>query len=182
MPNYRRAFAPGATFFFTVATNNRQPVLTEPAVIESLRAAVRDVRARMPFEIVVWVVLPDHLHAVWKLPEDDANFSLRWALIKQHVTRGCATMPFMDRGASDSRRKRREGALWQRRFWEHRIRDETDLTRHVDYIHYNPVKHGYVQYVRDWPYSTFHRYCRDGIYPLDWGWSPAIDEGKGFGE
>lgn len=91
-------------------------------------------------------------------------------------------MPFMDCGASDSRRKRREGTLWQRRFWEHRIRDETDLTRHVDYVHYNPVKHGYVQYVRDWPYSTFHRYCRHGIYPADWGGSPTVDDANKFGE
>ncbi len=182
MPNYRRAFTPGATFFFTVVTNNRRPILTEPLVTESLRAAIRDIRTRMPFEIIAWVLLPDHLHAVWRMPQGDSDFSLRWALIKQHVTRACTATSFAQHGVNDSRRKRREGALWQRRFWEHRIRDDTDLARHVGYIHYNPVKHGHVRQVRDWPFSTFHRYCRAGIYPPDWGGSPAVEDDTGFGE
>lgn len=125
--------------------------------------------------------MPDHLHAVWQLPQNDKDFSLRWSLIKQHVTRDCATwLPRQD--ISASRDKRSEGSLWQRRFWEHLIRDETDLSRHLDYIHYNPVKHGYVANVVDWPYSTFHCYVKEGMYPEDWGGIMEEKDGKSFGE
>jgi len=112
-------------------------------------------------------LLPDHLHTVWKLPETNANFSLRWSMIKQHVTRQFSEQTRNSR-RTESRQRRDEGAIWQRRFWEHTIRDDTDLRNHLDYIHYNPVKHGYVKQPADWPYSTFHRYVSDGVYPADW--------------
>jgi putative transposase len=132
MPNYRRPFVPGGTFFFTVTTNGRQPVLTEPVILAGLRDAVRETRRGLPFTILAWVVLPDHVHAIWELPPGDADYSLRWARIKQAVTRVYIELPFAREIRSPSRTKRREGTLWQRRFWEHQIRDEIDLVRHVE--------------------------------------------------
>ena len=181
MPEYRRADIPGATYFFTVITYRRQALLTDLRCRESLRIAIDKVRLEMPFKIVAWVLMPDHLHAVWQLPQNDKDFSLRWSLIKQHVTRDCASW-LPRQGLSTSRDKRGEGSLWQRRFWEHLICDETDLARHVNYIHYNPVKHGYVTNVADWPYSTFHRYVKQGTYPEDWGGTIETNDGKNFGE
>ena len=180
MPDYRRAYVPGGTYFFTVKTLDRQPVLTQERFRTALRQAIIEVRSMLPFESIAWVLLPDHLHTIWRLPETDADFSLRWSLIKQRVTRqftdGTIAAP-----VTRSRQNRREGAIWQRRFWEHLIRDDTDLERHVDYIHYNPVKHGYVPRVADWPYSTFHRYVRRGVYPADWATGGERQEGD-FGE
>ncbi len=112
------------------------------------------------------VVLPDHLHCIWRLPENDDDFSTRWRLIKHYFSRAHAG----DAGALDvSRRSKDEKALWQRRFWEHLIRGEEDWRRHMDYVHYNPVKHGYVAAPVDWPYSTFARSVKKGWYPPDWG-------------
>jgi putative transposase len=182
MPNYRRPFVPGGTFFFTVTTSGHQPVLTEPAILAALRDAVRQTRRALPFTIVAWVVLPDHLHAIWELPPGDADFSLRWARIKQTVTRVYAELPFARETRSPSRTKRREGTLWQRRFWEHQIRDEIDLVRHVDYIHYNPVKHGHASRVREWRHSTFHKYVRSGIYPQQWGDEGYVEGSGNYGE
>lgn len=179
MPEYRRASIPGATYFFTVVTHRRQPLLIDSRCRAALRNAINRVRSELPFEIAAWVLMPDHLHAVWQLPPGDNNFSLRWSLIKQQVTRDCATW-FSQQYLSSSREKRGEGSLWQRRFWEHLIRDEADFARHVDYIHYNPVKHGYAANAGDWPYSTFHRYAKQGMYPVDWS-GVAIESGS-FGE
>jgi putative transposase len=179
MPEYRRANIPGAVYFFTVVTHRRQPFLTDLRCRAALRDAVNRVRSEMPFEIVAWVLLPDHLHALWRLPLNDRDFSLRWSLIKQQVTRDCATW-LPPQSLSASRARRGEGGLWQRRFWEHLIRDEADLSRHLDYIHYNPVKHGLVESVRDWPYSTFHRHVKQGTYPADWG--GMAEEAGSFGE
>jgi putative transposase len=156
------------TYFFTVKTFERQPVLTNDRCRIAIRQALAEVRGMHSFETIAWVLLPDHLHTIWRMPENDANFSLRWSLIKQRVTRQCAD-EVSEAARTQSRQERREGRLWQRRFWEHMIRDDTDLRHHVDYIHYNPVKHGYVTRVADWPYSTFHRYVGDGVYPKDWG-------------
>jgi putative transposase len=139
MPQYRRADIPGATYFFTVNTYRRQALLTDPRCRESLHNAIEEVRLDLPFDIVAWVLMPDHLHAIWQLPQNDKDFSLRCSLIKQQFTRDCeAWLPRQNLSAS--RKSRGEGSLWQRRFWEHLIRDETDLSRHVDYIHFNPVK------------------------------------------
>jgi len=167
MSEYRRSYIPGATYFFTLTTLDRRPILVREPFRSALRQAVIEVRAKFPFESIAWVLLPDHLHTIWKLPETEANFSLRWSLIKQHVTRECIGRAQNAR-TTKSRQQRGEGTIWQRRFWEHAIRDEADFRRHIDYIHYNPAKHGYVTKPADWPYSTFHRYVHDGIYPPNW--------------
>jgi putative transposase len=185
MPNYKRNFLSGGIFFFTVVTHGRRPWLCTEKARNSLRMAVREVRARRPFAIDAWVLLPDHMHCLWELPEGDHDFSVRWRLIKTRVSRECAQIfeeMDVDVGCvSDSvthqgkthqnasRSRRRESDLWQRRFWEHTIRDERDYAAHCDYIHYNPVKHGLSKYPGDWPYSTFHRFVTQGIYDLGWG-------------
>jgi putative transposase len=132
--------------------------------VDTLRDAVREVRQRHPFEIVAWVVLPDHVHAVWTLPPDDADFPTRWALIKAGFSRRIAPTE----NISVSRATKGERGIWQRRFWDHLIRDENDLARHVDYIHINPVKHGHAAKAGDWPWSSIHRYIRNGILNADW--------------
>jgi putative transposase len=131
MPEYRRANIPGATYFFTVVTHRRQPFLTDSRCRTALRDAINRVRSELPFEINAWVLMPDHLRAVWKLPPNDKDFSLCWSLIKRQVTRDCATL-ISQQYCSTSREKRGEGSMWQRRFWEHLIRDEADFSRHLD--------------------------------------------------
>lgn len=164
---YRRAKAAGGTYFFTVNLADRSSSLLIDRVVQ-LRHVVRVVKARHPFEIVAWVVLPDHLHAIWTLPADDADFSTRWVLIKAGFSRGMIT----DENIRASRMRKGERGLWQRRFWEHQIRDENDLARHVDYVHINPVKHGHAGKASQWPWSSIHRYIRRGILTPDW----ACDE------
>ncbi len=164
MPRYVRAFVPGGTFFFTVALlERRQRLLTDH--IDALRAAFEAVRTQQPFAIDAAVVLPDHLHCLWTLPPDDADFSKRWHAIKAWFSRA------IPKGEPLSARRVAKGerGVWQRRFWEHAIRDERDFERHADYIHYNPVKHGHATRAADWPHSTFHRFVRRGVYSLDWG-------------
>jgi len=176
MANYRRNFIPGASYFFTVnLADRRLRLLTEH--VGSLRTAFREVRARHPFTIDAIVILPDHLHAIWTLPEADADFALRWRLIKSTFSRA---LPRGER-ISPSRMEKAERGIWQRRYWEHTLRDETDLVRHIDYIHFNPVKHGHVTRVRDWPYSSFHRMVKLGTYPADWGGDVAHNDAR-FGE
>ncbi|QND82805.1 Uncharacterized protein ChrSV_0577 [Chromobacterium vaccinii] len=160
---YRRSMAEGGIWFFTVnLADRRQDYLTRH--IDVLRQVVRQVRDRHPFEIVAMVVLPDHFHAVWALPEGDADYAIRMALIKAAFSRN---LPKVER-IRESRERKRERGIWQRRYWEHQIRDEADLQAHVDYIHYNPVKHGHAERVVDWPYSSFHRYVRLGWLPEGW--------------
>ena len=163
MPNYRRNFVAGGTFFFTVALLERKRDLLVKE-IDPLRDAVRRVKRLYPFTIVAWVVLPDHLHCIWTLPAGDADFATRWRLIKLLFVK---TLP-RDERRSAVRRKRRERGIWHRRYWEHTIRDDRDLRSHVDYIHFNPVKHAWVPRVSDWPFSTFHRYVRNGLLAEDW--------------
>ena len=155
MPDYRRACVPGGTYFFTVATYRRQPVLTEETLRMGLRVGIERARRTLPFTIDAWVLLPDHLHCTWTLPPQDSDFAERWSLIKRHTSRSCTGCG--NESLSRSRQRRKESGLWQRRFLEHLIRDEVDFSQHVEYIHWNPVKHGYVRSVADWPYSTFHR-------------------------
>lgn len=164
MSSYRRSRLDGGVYFFTVVTGSRREVLCQPEVRVALRRAVAEVRSLSPFEIVAWVLLPDHLHCIWRLPQDDADYASRWNLIKGKTTR----MRGLQGSVTASGQRRRDGRLWQRRFWEHTVRDELDLTRHVDYVHWNPVRHGLVRETAAWPYSTFHRYCRLGIYPDSW--------------
>ena len=164
MTLYRRNFVPGGTFFFAVNLNDRRSALLTDHIAE-LRAACRYVRRRHPFAIDAIVVLPDHLHAIWTLPQGDADYSTRWRLLKSAFSRRLPSIETI----SSSRAARAERGLWQRRFWEHTLRDERDFAAHADYIHFNPVKHGYVSRVIDWPYSSFRAMVRSGVYPRDWG-------------
>lgn len=165
MTNYRRAYLPGATWFFTVTLAERTGNQLLVDELAALRSAFRSVQTAHPFRIDAVVILPEHLHCIWTLPPADFDFSTRWNLMKGKFSRS------IERGerVSQSRSKRGERGLWQRRFWEHLIRDENDLVRHVEYIHWNPVKHGWVQRVEDWPHSSFHKFVRRGAYPADWG-------------
>ena len=171
MPNYIRARIPGASYFFTVALLERKRQLLTHH-IKPLREAFRTVRAKRPFHIDAIVVLPDHLHCIWTLPTDDADFSTRWRLIKSAFARAIEPGERL----SERRVHKNERGIWQRRFWEHVIRDDEDFAVHMDYIHYNPVKHGWAQQVAKWPYSSFHRCVRSGMYPLDWGAPTAVRE------
>lgn len=164
---YRRAKTPGATYFFTVVTYQRQTLFHTPQTVDLLRATFRAVKTKHPFTIDAMVVLPDHLHCIWTLPQADADFSTRWRLIKSEFSRYCPGK--YKRQRSNSRQSKGEQAIWQRRFWEHQIQDESDLIRHIDYIHYNPVSHGLVEAPKDWAYSSFHRFVQMGIYAEDWG-------------
>ena len=167
---------PGGSYFFTVnLVDRRRALLTDH--IDLLRAAFRQVRARHPFAIDATVVLPDHLHAIWTLPEADADFALRWRLIKSAFS---LRVPGGER-ISTSRATRGERGIWQRRYWEHTPRDADDFARHLDYIHLNPVKHGHAGRVRDWPYSSFRRWVRLGVYLPDWA-GAAGDDIAGSGE
>ena len=155
---YRRARVAGATYFFTVNIADRKGDLLT-SHIDHLRATVKLVQSRHPFEIAAMVILPDHLHALWVLPPGDDNFAMRWALIKAGFSRGITA----GENVSTSRQRKGERGIWQRRYWEHLISNDEDYARHVDYIHYNPVKHGYVTLAADWPYSSIHRYVRSGV-------------------
>jgi putative transposase len=175
MVNYRRNFVPGGTFFFTVTLADRSSkVLVDH--VDLLRNALRVVRQERPFVVDAIVILPDHLHAIFTLPSGDSDFSGRWRRIKGHFSSA-----LIDASTQLKRRPNGDLALWQRRFWEHTIRDEGDFARHVDYIHFNPLKHALVQRVHDCPYSSFHRYVRDGILPDDWA-EDAGQSGGSFGE
>ena len=163
MPDYRRNRVPGGTYFFTVnLLERRERLLVEH--IDALRDAVRQVHAQRPFHIDAWVVLPDHTHCVWTLPPGDGDYSSRWKAIKIAFAK---TLPGTER-LSAVRERKGERGIWQRRFWEHTIRDDSDYAAHVDYVHINPFKHGLVKRVTDWPYSSFHRFVKEGIYPHDW--------------
>jgi putative transposase len=178
MPNYRRSRIGGATYFFTVVTYRRQSLLTRPDVMDALREAFSLVQHAHPFEVDAVVILPDHLHALWTLPAGDEDFSLRWAKIKRHVSKAAGHLSAYS--ATPSMQARRETGFWQRRFWEHLIRDDADYARHMDYIHFNPVRHGLVLKTADWPHSSFARCVERGLYPADWGTDENI-EGE-FGE
>ena len=169
MTEYRRAFIPGGTYFFTVAVANRRSSLLTDHV-DLLRSCFRTVHRRHPFTIDAIVVLPDHLHCIWTLPEGDADFSTRWSRIKADFSRSINP----GEPLRQSRIKRGERGVWQRRFWEHLIRDERDLRHHIDYIHFNPVKHGHVERVIEWPHSSLHRHIRDGRCDPAWAADAAV--------
>ena len=171
---YRRAWIPGATYFFTVNLADRRSHLLVDH-IDALRAAVRDVKRRHPFEILAWVVLPEHMHTVWTLPPDDSDYSTRWNQIKGGFSRRIPPGEFR----SPSRTSKRERGIWQRRFWEHLIRDDADYRAHVAYCWGNPVKHGYVARAVDWPFSSIHRDIRAGRVEAEW--SGSMPEGD-FGD
>lgn len=175
MVNYRRNRIAGGTYFFTVTLRDRRTAFLTTH-IDALRLVFRDTRRTKLFQIEAIVVLPDHLHTIWCLPAGDADYAGRWRMIKSRFTR-----QLVQRGVAITRNAKGEYDLWQRRYWEHTIRDDLDMQRHVDYIHYNPVKHGLVKRVMDWPYSSFHSYVRQGMIPADWATADDSLEGK-FGE
>jgi putative transposase len=183
MPEYRRIRVKGGSYFFTVVTFGRRPFLIDHHVRTALRKGIQEVRQSLPFSVEARVMLPDHLHAIWTLPKNDDTFGSRWAVIKRTVSRQCGYLAGNDGPINESPAKRSESGIWQRRFWDHLIRDDLDFQRHLDYLHWNPVKHGYVRRVIDWPYSTFHRFVNQGLYTPDWG---GINEDemakKDFGE
>jgi putative transposase len=166
---YRRWRQPGGIYFFTVVTYGRLPILVSELARPLLRDALKTTRGERPFEILAVVLLPDHLHTLWQLPPGDADYSTRWRLIKSRFTRRMLEAGYEEPPRNRSRQARQEHAIWQRRGWEHTIRDEDDWKEHLDYIHYNPVKHGLVEAPRDWPYSTFPKYVRLGEYEEGWG-------------
>ncbi|MDT4289748.1 transposase [Methylomonas sp. MO1] len=170
MSNYRRYRIPGGTYFFTVNLLERHSNDLLVRHIDTLREVVRHTRKRWPFHIDAWVVLPDHLHCVWTLPQGDEDNANRWRVIKQAFSKA---LPATE-NRSASRIARGERGIWQRRFWEHMITDEADYAAHIDYCHINPLKHGLVKHVNDWPYSTFHHYVALGLYPSDWASAPAL--------
>jgi len=176
MSGYRRVRVPGGSYFFTVnLLERRRRLLVEH--IDLLRESFRIVRQQRPFHIDAIVILPDHMHAIWTLPEGDTDYSGRWRSIKKRFAKGLPREELL----SSTRIRRHERGIWQRRFWEHTLRDDRDYANHVDYIHYNPVKHGWVERPGDWPHSTFLRFVASGVYPNDWGGNgEAI--GDGFGE
>jgi putative transposase len=161
---YRRATAAGGSYFFTVNLADRSADTLVQHIAE-LRSVMQRVKQSHPFSIVAMVVLPEHLHTIWRMPHGDADYPMRWSLIKSNFSRQIAK----GEQIHVSRLAKRERGIWQRRYWEHQIRDDADLARHVDYIHYNPVKHGWVTRVEDWQHSTFHEYVRREVVPPDWG-------------
>lgn len=175
MPDYRRYRVPGGTYFFTVNLLERR-LDTLVRHVDLFREAVRQTKLERPFHIDAWVVLPDHLHCVWTLPPGDTDYSNRWKAIKIRFVR---QIPATER-RSKVRVAKGERAIWQRRFWEHTIRNEVDYARHIDYCHWNPIKHDLVQHLNDWPYSSFHRYVKLGVLPADWAATKETD--GDFGE
>ena len=170
---YRRARLKGGTYFFTVVTHKRVKIFNHSDNVELLRQAFRKVIKRHPFKIDAFVLLPDHLHCIWTLPKGDADFSMRWRLIKSNFSRQLDHLGWIEgrnpTKTTVSRFRKNEKSIWQRRFWEHLIRNHQDLRRHVEYIHYNPVKHGLTKAPGEWDYSSFHRYVDKGIYDVKWG-------------
>ena len=180
MSEYRRYKQSNGCYFFTVVTDKRNHILVSEDSRQYLRDAFQTIRKKYPFKIDGVVLLPNHIHTIWSLPEDDSNFSLRWNLIKNRFTKlylnsrrvgskHCDPHRNATNSLSHSRIKKREQGIWQRRFWEHLIRNEDDFIKHLDYIHYNPVKHGYVQNPLDWKWTSFHRYVKLGWYEMNWG-------------
>jgi putative transposase len=169
MPDFRRYFIPGATYFFTAVTDGREPFLCTPMARGLLRRKLVECQTRWPFTIDAIVLLPDHLHTIWTLPPEDDRYSVRWAWLKKEFTKDWLATGHTERPVSDGRKKDGRRGVWQPKFWEHTIQDETDFAVHLDYVHYNPVKHGSVSSPRGWEWSSLHRWVRAGVYDQDWG-------------
>ncbi len=169
MANYRRCYVPGGSYFFTLVTERRAPILANDAARDLLCTAIRACLQQWSFSVDALVLLPNHLHAIWTLPPGDCDYSKRWGFVKKYFTQHWLAVKGSEQPVSLSKQHQRRRGVWQRRFWEHTLRDERDYAQHLDYLHYNPVKHGLVASVVDWPYSSFHRYVRAGYYPSHWG-------------
>lgn len=168
MPNFRRAYVPGGTYFFTLVTAGRRPIFGDTKSCQLLGSVLRECQADWPFTINAIVLLPDHLHAIWTLPRGDDHYSARWSWIKLQFTKRWLAEGGTERPVSAGQRRQRRRGVWQRGFWEHTVEDEDDFEIRFDYIHYNPVKHGYVRCPGDWKHSSFHRWVRAGVYPKNW--------------
>jgi putative transposase len=173
MPNYHRVHAEGATYFFTVVTAQRKPIL-QGKHAELLLEIMGEIRQETPFHSEAFVILPDHLHAIWRLPDGDTDYSKRWGLIKSRFSKRCG-LPSISSHGQDS-------GIWQPRFWEHLIRSDHDWRTHMDYVHFNPIKHGLVKRVVEWPYSSFHQWVKEGFYAPDWGVAQDAFTRSNFGE
>lgn len=179
MSDYRRWYVTGGTYFFTAVTLGRRPILCGDMARRCLHAAIETVRKKRPLELVAIILLPDHIHTVWTLPPGDADYPTRWKRLKEEFTLAYLAGGGAEAPPTLSRLRQGERGVWQRRYWEHMVRDEEDLERCVDYVHWNPKKHRYVASVRDWPWSSFHRYVDLGEYSRDWGTadpSPGYDD------
>jgi putative transposase len=169
MAQYRRVYFPGGSFFFTIVVNGRKPIFKSAISRKLLREAWSTIHKKYPFTLVACCLLPEHLHCIWTMPENDSDYSMRWKGIKGLFSKEYNKVVRPVVKLSKSMKKKREAGIWQRRFWEHTLCRQEDFNAHIDYIHYNPVKHGLVKNVSDWPWSTFHKYVKQGIYPADWG-------------
>ena len=166
--DYVRAIVPGGTFFFTLVTHQRTPLFQGEVARQCLHEAIEWVRQRHPFRIEGMVLLPDHLHCMWTLPQDDHDFSTRWRKVKEHFTRTMRARGVAPRAVPSGKSSKGLRGFWQQRFWEHTIRDEEDFRRHADYIHYNPVKHGLVECPHGWAWSTFGAWVARNLYEEAW--------------
>jgi putative transposase len=176
MPNWRRAYVPGGTFFFTLVTDGRAKFLTGVPARPLIGSFLRRCQMRWPFEMRAIVLLPDHLHAIWTLPPGDTAYPRRWAWIKANFTKWWLQSGGSERPVSAGRRRDGRRGVWQPKYWEHTIDDEDDFEQHFDYIHYNPVKHGLVRCPHEWPWSSFHRWVEAGVYSKHWA---CWQEGRG---
>ena len=168
MPEFRRAFQPGGTFFFTVVTYQRRPLFNDAVARRALRDALEGTRSRRPFTIDAVVLMPDHLHTLWTLPEGDHDFSTRWRKVKESFTRQFRAENRGEPTVTPGQKRKSLAGFWQQRFWEHTIRDEDDFRRHVDYIHYNPVKHGLAACPHAGEWSSFARWVKADVYEPGW--------------
>jgi len=174
MPNYRRLFVPNATYFLTVVTYDRRPILTEATARAILHESIENCQADFPFDLQAIVLLPEHFHMLIKLPEGNVAYPARLGFIKKEFTKKYLSFGGEEAEITMNQRLSRRRGIWQPRYWEHTIENEDDYENHFHYIHYNPVKHGLVSRVRDWPYSSFHRWVKEGIYPERWACGPQL--------
>lgn len=168
MSNYLRYYS-GKMYFFTLVAFERRAIFCQPDFLNAFRDAIKEVRTICPFQVIAWVQLPDHLHCIIEFDNPDVNFGRFWGAIKRKTTKLCPQYQMDIHDLSLSKVLRNEKGIFQRRFYEHLIRDNNDLIQHLNYIHYNPIKHGLVQQVKEWQYSTFHRYVKNGFYDENWG-------------
>jgi putative transposase len=166
MPEYRRALTKGGTYFFTVVTFQRVPIFADDSKVDFLNECIKETKQNYPFKVNAVVILPDHIHTIWTLPDTDDNFSTRWMLIKKRFSHRYSADYLL---VNESRLRKREKGIWQRRFWEHLIRDDEDFRMHCDYIHYNPVKHGLTGSPGLWKHSSFSQFVEKGYYSSGWG-------------
>jgi putative transposase len=176
MPNYRRYHVAGGTYFFTLKTERNAPIFREQKNVRLLGDVFREMKQNWPLEITALVLLPDHLHSIWTLPPGDAEYPMRWGWLKKEFTQRYLVQGGREQPRSRSRKRNRRRGVWQRRYWEHTIEDEDDFEAHFDYVHWNPVKHGYVKCPHEWPHSSFHRWVRKGVYAHNWGCAGVAPE------